>query len=202
MELSQERAQLFTALAKAQGEMEAAKKDKSNPHFKSRYADLTSVWDAVREPLAKHGLSVIQLPTQAPSGFVAVTTILAHSSGESIGETFLMPCAQPTNPQAIGSALTYARRYALSAMVGVVADLDDDGNAASTGSAAAAKALGPEAVAALKDRFEQAKGLPARTQVFMETKSMSIEPSLKKTLLSNMSETLKQMKAEAEKESK
>jgi hypothetical protein len=108
--------------------MEAASKANINPHFKSKYADLASVWDACRVPLSKHGLAVLQ-PVRADGPSVTVTTILAHSSGEWISESLTMT-AQQNTPQAVGSAITYGRRYGLSSMVGIAPD-DDDGNAAS-----------------------------------------------------------------------
>lgn len=116
------------ALAKAQREMTGASKDNLNPHFKSKYADLASVWDACREPLGKHGIAVIQPPC-AEGPKVMVTTLLAHESGEWIESDLTMTAGQNT-PQGIGSCITYARRYALQSMVGIAPE-DDDGNAAS-----------------------------------------------------------------------
>jgi hypothetical protein len=120
---------LALALAKAQGEMGAAAKDASNPHFRSKYADLSSIMDACREPLSKHGLAVTQLPGRGDDGSVQLTTILMHESGEHLGSTISSRPAQE-NPQVVGSILTYLRRYALASVVGVVSD-DDDGEAAS-----------------------------------------------------------------------
>ena len=121
-------AQLATALAKAQGEIAGAAKDKTNPHFKSSYADLASGWEACRGPLSKNGLAVLQ-PVLADGGRVTVTTILAHGSGEWISTDLTMSAGQNT-PQGIGSCITYARRYALFALIGIAPE-DDDGNAAS-----------------------------------------------------------------------
>lgn len=121
-------AALAAALAKAQGEMAGAKKDAINPHFKSRYADLASVWDACRAALSKNGLAVVQRVFADPDG-VGVRTTLMHASGEWIEEVLVVP-VQQRSAQGFGSAITYARRYALQAMVGVAAD-DDDGNEAS-----------------------------------------------------------------------
>lgn len=121
--------ELATAMAKAQAEIKAALKDSKNPHFKSSYADLTSVWDACRNALTKNGLSVIQIPNFEGEE-VWLETRLLHASGESISGRYPLRPQQQT-PQGYGSALTYARRYSLAAMVGVVADEDDDGNAAS-----------------------------------------------------------------------
>lgn len=137
-------AKLGDALAKAQGEMRNASKETENPYFHSRYADLASVWDAIRAPLSKHGLAVIQqVTTDAKS--VTVTSTLVHASGEFIRDRCSLPVLPMSKkardgtetpgpavitPQAYGSAITYARRYSLSALVGVAPD-DDDGNAAS-----------------------------------------------------------------------
>ncbi|MEM9752574.1 MAG: ERF family protein [Planctomycetota bacterium] len=126
-------AKLAAALAKAQAEMSAAIKDAMNPHFNSSYADLASVWDACRGPLTKHGLSVIQRPSFNGSA-LRIETILLHESGEHLSSTLAVPVnarVKNTTPdvQAVGSAMTYARRYALMAMVGIAPD-DDDGNAA------------------------------------------------------------------------
>ena len=138
---------LAAALAKAQALIKPAPKDKNNPFFNSMYADLASVWDAVRVPLASNGLAVIQTPLQTDGKTVVLRTVLAHESGEWISSVLVMspghvetrrdPQGNKTSefvhdcsPQALGSCLTYARRYALSAIAGVCAD-DDDGNAAS-----------------------------------------------------------------------
>lgn len=115
---------LALALAKAQGEMGAAAKDANNPHFKSRYADLASIMDACRAPLAKHGLAVSQLPCRENDGSVGLTTILLHESGEFIGSSITARPAQES-PQILGSLLTYLRRYSLAAICGVVQDDDD-----------------------------------------------------------------------------
>lgn len=115
---------LALALAKAQGEMGAAAKDANNPHFKSRYADLASIMDACRAPLAKHGLAVSQLPCRENDGSVGLTTILLHESGEFIGSSITARPAQES-PQVLGSLLTYLRRYSLAAICGVVQDDDD-----------------------------------------------------------------------------
>lgn len=129
---SEQIGELAAALAAAQGEMTAASKDATNPHFKSRYATLASVWDAIRGPLSQHGLSVSQVLESPENGVgVAVRTMLLHTSGQWIASRYVMPIGDKLTPQAIGSAITYARRYALSAIVGIAPDDDDDGNAAS-----------------------------------------------------------------------
>ena len=118
---------LFEALSKAQGKIESAIKDKKNPFFKSSYADLASVWDACRVPLAENGLSVVQT-TQGTKSDTYLVTYLGHSSGEWI-KSFLPLMLVKQDPQGQGSAITYARRYALSAIVGICQE-DDDGNRA------------------------------------------------------------------------
>lgn len=134
MERSENIASLAKALAAAQGQIEGAKKDSSNPHFKSRYADLASCWDACREALSKNGLAVVQAPGQSIEGVVEMTTMLTHESGEWISERLTIPLAK-VDAQGYGSAITYARRYALTAMVGIAPE-DDDGNAAARPSGA------------------------------------------------------------------
>lgn len=119
---------IAAALVKAQGQIEGAKKDSHNPHFKSKYADLASVWDACRAALHANGLSVVQYGTLTEAGAALVTKLL-HESGESVeGVTPLLNTKG--DMQGLGSAWTYARRYGLAAMVGVCPE-DDDGNAAS-----------------------------------------------------------------------
>lgn len=133
---------LAKALAAAQGAIKGASKDRTNPHFKSQYADLTAVWEACRDALAKNEIAVIQAP-RYDDGRLILHTTLAHSSGEQISGTFPVTPVQNT-PQGLGSALTYARRYSLASMVGVAPEgEDDDGNAGSQG---ATKDTSPPAV--------------------------------------------------------
>lgn len=128
MTTSPELNELATALALAQGQMGAAAKDSKNPHFKSTYADLASIWQAAQGPLTANGLSVVQGPGME-SGMVTLTTRLLHKSGQYMESTVSSSPGRGNGPQAVGSTLTYLRRYALAAMVGVVTD-DDDGEAA------------------------------------------------------------------------
>lgn len=120
--------ELFTALAICQGELENATKDSNNPFFKSKYADLAEVINAAKLPMSKNGLSIIQLPTFQP-GIVSVKTILGHKSGQFIESTISTPIVKQ-DPQSIGSAITYMRRYSYSAIIGIAQE-DDDGNKAS-----------------------------------------------------------------------
>ena len=119
--------ELALALSKAQGEITGALKDSSNPFFKSKYADLASCWDACRKQLSSNGLAVIQ--TTAMHGDVLIVqTMLVHSSGQWV-RGVLPVKTKDDGPQAQGSGITYARRYALAAMVGL-AQIDDDAEAA------------------------------------------------------------------------
>lgn len=120
------------ALAAAQGAISTAAKNENNPHFNKSYADLADVWEACRGPLAANHLAVTQLTGTRNDGKIAtLTTYLAHESGEYFCSTLEM-APQKSDPQGIGSTLTYMRRYALSAIVGVAPkDDDDDGNAGS-----------------------------------------------------------------------
>ena len=120
-------AELAAALSKAQANITGALKDSANPFFKSRYADLNSVWDACRKQLTDNGLSVIQT-TDIVSDTVVVRTTLAHASGQWISGVLPVK-AKDDGPQAQGSGITYARRYALAAIVGL-AQIDDDAEAA------------------------------------------------------------------------
>lgn len=126
---------LATALAKAQSVMGGAKKDKKNPFFKSSYADLSSVFDVLREPFAANGLSVTQLMDVLESGRSVMITRLMHLSGEFL-ESKVMLTDIP-DPQKLGAYMTYMRRYCLMAIAGIPAE-DDDGNIASAAVKAAA----------------------------------------------------------------
>lgn len=128
MTQSSEVKDLFTALSKAQSEIRGAVKDSANPFFKSKYADLESVWEACRAALTSNGLSVIQTTEYQVEAGTCVVTTLGHSSGQWIKGT-LPIMAIKNDPQGIGSAITYARRYALAGIVGIV-QVDDDGESA------------------------------------------------------------------------
>ena len=119
---------LAAALSKVQSQLKSAAKDSANPFFKSKYADLGSVWDACREALGANEFAVSQSAGSTPEGGISITTILMHSSGEWVGSEVAV---KPTKagPQEAGSILSYLRRYSLAARVGVVAE-DDDGEAA------------------------------------------------------------------------
>uniref|UniRef100_A0A6M3JIS2 Putative Erf family protein n=1 Tax=viral metagenome TaxID=1070528 RepID=A0A6M3JIS2_9ZZZZ len=144
MEQSDSIKEIATALSKCQGAIPPIKKLTDNPWFKSKYADLATIWEAIRKPLCENGLSIVQA-TNDVENKINLTTIILHSSGEWIsstlsltptisrpkdGDSLPVTTTTPT-PQGMGSALTYARRYALSAMLGIASEEDDDGEAAS-----------------------------------------------------------------------
>lgn len=121
--------ELAAALSKAQAELRNPAFDSTNPHFKSKFASLAGVRDTITPVLVKHGLSVSQLATNDHEGRPCVETMLMHSSGQWISSTLAVPVAK-ADAHGAGSAITYARRYSLMAIVNVVGDEDDDGNQA------------------------------------------------------------------------
>ena len=127
MKKSESIKQLAAALAVFHIKVDVIKKDANNPFFKSTYASLSNILDAIKIPLAESDLSF----SQHPMGENGLSTILMHKSGEWIGSHFTMKPVK-NDPQGIGSCITYMRRYALAAILGLNIDEDDDGNAAST----------------------------------------------------------------------
>jgi len=115
-----------SALVAAVGELSNVAKTAANPYFKSKYAPLDAIIDATRPILAKHGLAVIQQPLFM-EGTAGVDTTIVHKSGYSTTSTLLLPL-KDQSPQGVGSAITYARRYALAAVLGIASEDDDDGN--------------------------------------------------------------------------
>lgn len=150
MRTSEQINELATALAKAQADLGAAKKDGTNPHFKSQYATLASAWAAWQEVGPKNGLAVVQ-SVGSEEGASIVTTRLCHSSGQWV-ESEIHLKLQKDDMQGMGSAITYARRYSLMAMAGIAPADDDDGNAAvQSGAKAAPKAKAKEAAGNAKE---------------------------------------------------
>ena len=121
--------ELAKALNIFQGKLKAVKKDGVNPFFKTHYATLDAIWEAIREPLSINGLSLTQTLAQTTDGKTLLDTTLLHTSGEWIGGSMLVNPVKD-DPQGLGSAISYARRYSLCALLGVVADEDDDANTA------------------------------------------------------------------------
>ncbi len=130
MKTSESITKIASALVKAQGELNAVSKDGNNPHFRSKYATLQNIVESTRDTLRKHGLAVVQTFNETDGTYISLNTTVLHESGEYITGTFSMRPSK-VDPQGLGSATTYARRYALSAIIGIVTDEDDDGNESS-----------------------------------------------------------------------
>ena len=127
MERSESIKELATAMHKAQGEMSGAKKKSKNPFFKSDYADLEEVINCIKTPFFNNGISYMHFPI-ASDGFAGAELIIMHNSGEWISNKLLLKCAK-NDPQGMGSAITYAKRYTLQSAAGIPSE-DDDGNGA------------------------------------------------------------------------
>ncbi len=159
-----ETGKLAEALAKAQGQFTNVGKDrdvkvkmKAGGEYTFSYATLAAIWTVIRKPLSENGLAVVQVVNVAKEG-ISVKTILMHSSGESVES----PCSMPVeewSPKGIGSAISYARRYGLSAMVGVVSEDEDDDASAAQGHTMTARrdAKPPAPPKATADELETAK---------------------------------------------
>lgn len=132
MDKSEQINELAAALAKAQADIKGAMRDSVNPFHKSKYADLESVWVACREPLTKNGLSIVQMPHSISDEqgryHLYVRTVLMHTSGQYIADSCEVPTVK-ADPQGMGSAITYLRRYAIAAFASVC-PTDDDAEAA------------------------------------------------------------------------
>jgi len=133
MKTSESIKQIAEALVSAQKEIRFAIKDSTNPHYKSKYANINSVIDAVKAPLNNNGIAILQSLSPSDDNKLHLTTRLIHSSGEWIEDTAVCPI-QKQDPQGLGSAISYIRRYSLSAMCAVYAD-DDDGQSAALNAA-------------------------------------------------------------------
>lgn len=130
---SKEIKDLAAALVKAQAVMDGAKKKATNPHFDRKYADLSSVWDAIREPLTTNDLCIVQFPRTSGNGVEIETTMIHGKTGQYMRDVLWVPCSK-NDAQGLGSAITYGRRYSLMSIVGIAPE-DDDGNAAVAGTA-------------------------------------------------------------------
>lgn len=126
---SEQLGELFAALSKAQGKLRMAKKDSQNPFFKSKYATLESCWDCCRDALTENNLSVSQVIQSDETGKMSLTTVLGHSSGQYMCSVIPI-LLNKMDPQSLGSAISYMRRYSLCAIVGITTGEDDDGEKA------------------------------------------------------------------------
>jgi len=163
--------QLAAALSEAQGELKDAIEDSANPHYHSRFASLASVWAAARPVLAKHGLAVAQLPEPCGAGELLLTTVLLHRSGQWISGTARLSLARD-DAQGYGSAMSYARRYSLAAIVGIATRSDDDDGEAASGEPEATRASGSRPPA----RDTRAVGGPGVPAAVPAPKSAAVTP--------------------------
>jgi hypothetical protein len=129
MNKSNEIGKLALALSKAQSEIKGAVKDSTNPFYKSSYADLESVIEAIKKPMVANELSFTQLTKFNDTGFLLIETMIMHSSGEYMSGEYPVICKDMNDPQKVGAAMTYARRFSLASAFGVP-QIDDDGNIA------------------------------------------------------------------------
>ena len=186
--------ELAAALSRAQGKVENAKKLSKNPHFKSTYADLATIWDVIREPLTEEGLSVLQLPEEAPVGQIGLRTVVLHKSGQHVSSLYFMGLKDTTNPQQVGSCLTYMKRYALLGVAGIASE-DDDGNAA-TGRPGASTAKASDQVdyaAAGRDalaQIEASSDVEARA-LYAQVRNSSMPQPGKDALLMQMAAVIR-----------
>jgi len=152
--MSEEIGKLAKALVKAQAEVESALKFSTNPHYGSPYADLTSVLTAIKPVLAKHGLAMVQYPGYG-EGIVTMITILVHDSGEWLQSPEAAIPITKQDPHGATSGVTYLRRTCASSLMALIADDDDDGNAA----------VGPKPTKATKPTKKVTKKLTKKDQV-------------------------------------
>jgi hypothetical protein len=174
-------ADISTALAKAQGAMKPAILNKINPHFKNKYADLSSIIEAIRAPFAANGLSITQTPELIDGSFVLVTT-LRHSTGQWISGIYPLPAN--ATAQQLGSALTYAKRYTLSSLACIAADEDDDAEAANKNgnvSTVPSPKINQEQVNSLISFLDEASADKAKFCTYMKIKSIPDLPSARYT---------------------
>ena len=145
---------IATAIGLAQKDMGGAVKGSDNPFFKSTYANLSDVMQVIKKPFAENGLSYVQFPLSNENG-AGVTTRLMHKSGQWLEQDFVLPMVKK-DPQAGGSCVTYARRYALAAMAGVP-QVDDDAESAMLRGGDITQAITPEQAAQIKTLLESTK---------------------------------------------
>lgn len=198
--------ELAAALSRAQGKIDNVKKTNLNPHFKSKYADLASVWDVVREPFTSEGLSIVQLPVKAPEGHVGLGTALYHSSGQTIGSEFFLALKDASNPQVAGSALTYMKRYALLGLAGIAPE-DDDGNVAAgkPGPVPGGASNGTDWEAAGKSAIANLAKLatgPEKRALYAQVRNSAMPEPGKTALLTTMGDSIRAFETTEKKEKK
>lgn len=183
---------LAKALAKAQGELQNASKDAVNPHFKNKYATLASVREAITPVFSANGLSIVQLNEPHGDAGVCVVSLLIHESGEWIRSKLYVPVSKK-DAQGFGSALSYARRYALAAIANIATDDDDDANTATK--SPAPKESGTNVTKAA----EPAKAPPVQGSVDVDALVKALKEAKDATQLAKASVAVGQAKAKLSK---
>ena len=187
MNTSEQINEIAAALAKAQGEMTNPTFNKTNPHFKSSYADLSSVLNAVRPALAKNGIALMQMTGMEEAGVVLYTR-LTHISGQWIESIY--PVTASGKHQEIAAALTYAKRLSLSAIAGVAGEEDDDGNAANQTTVNAARPA-KQAPKPVVDGYDDVKSELTRNEMIGALLNIQSKTDLQKWGTDVASETKK-----------
>ncbi len=187
------------ALVKVQGSIEGAVKGSTNPAFRSKYADLGACWEACRDALQAQNIAVLQFPTAAAPGFVGLTgTLVFGKTGETLSETYQLPVKDASSAQAYGSAITYARRYQLCAMIGI-SPVDDDGNLATKvpKETKLQALMGPEMTqvpATWIARFTEASSKDARKALYSHLTNSQVAEPAKTEVLTSWANVIKGMK--------
>lgn len=190
------------ALVKAQGAIGGAVKGKENTFFKdqrsgkaSKYADLSACWDACDEALQANNIAVLQPVVTAPPGYVGIKTVLVYGpTGDTLEEVATFPVKDPTNPQAVGSAVTYGRRYSLCSWLGICPE-DDDGNAAAKAEKAPRPPQTQAPVVYTLAQFEKTlDDIDAAKAFYSTVKNSAMQEPAKTELLSKMAAAIKGMK--------
>lgn len=195
-------AAIAPALVKTQALIASADKSGNNPHLKNKYATLGDVMDAIKPAMESNGLMFLQTPVPSEDGKLHLETLIIHSSGEYIGGVMVMPI-QKTDPQGYGSALTYARRYHLSSLIGVKQE-DDDGNAARGSASSYADSISAcETTEELQEEYKKAfnafRGDSASIKVITNAKDIRKAELAVNTSGFNPASTAKPDKIQAEK---
>lgn len=161
---------ISAALSKAQGAIEGAVRDSQNPHFRNVYASLGAVIDAVRGPLCENELAFVQATGLISDGLLPIETRIVHASGQWFKSTLQMPIGQARTAQAVGSAISYGRRYALMTMLGVPS-VDDDGEEATRAAAPAGNDRGSSQAPRADQRQQSGGRSTARDEAAPELSS-------------------------------
>lgn len=179
MKTSESIKEIALALHKFHGLMGKVGKDAVNPHFKNKYASLSNIIEATTPHLNAVGLSVVQLPCEG-----GLETMILHTSGEYISSVSSTPCKDMSNPQALGSAITYARRYALGAALSLNIDEDDDAQKATVAPARPASDVAPlAAIRSAKTLLELAAVWKSLTQTEQKLPTVTAAKDAKKVEL-------------------